>query len=112
MRAYLVTGGGRRRYGATQADSKAKRDEIVEATGVKKSEVSIEEAEVPMDKPSLLEFINGLCAELDERTAESIPAVDKGSPEKDPEDEEPQPEPEKPARAKAKGKAAKKKGRR
>lgn len=99
MRCYLVSGGGRRRYGATQADSKIKRDDIMEETGAKRSEVSIEEVEVPMDKPSLLEFINGLCAELDA-------PQDKGSPEKEgPESEDdPAPEPER--------KAPKKKGRR
>ena len=64
MRAYEVQAmeGGEllgRRFGATQADARAKRDELVEKFGVKKSAVTIQEAEIPTAKAELLEFING-----------------------------------------------------
>jgi hypothetical protein len=66
MRCYLVTGPGAKRYAATNADARATRDALVEQLGCKKKDVEIEQAEVPTAKADLLEFINGLCAELDE----------------------------------------------
>lgn len=65
MRCYLVQGGGRKRYAATNADATATRNDIVEATGVKKKDVTIEQVEVPVAKSDLLEFINELCQETD-----------------------------------------------
>jgi hypothetical protein len=70
MRCYLVTGPGAKRYGSTQADARAKRDELVDQLGCKKKDVEIEEVEVPVSKADLLEFINGLCAEADKAEAE------------------------------------------
>lgn len=70
MRCYLVKGPGAKRYAATNADARAKRDELVEQLGCKKKDVEIEQAEVPVAKAELLEFINGLCTELDEKEAE------------------------------------------
>jgi hypothetical protein len=65
-RAYQVTSPGNgKRFGATQADSRAKRDELVEKFGVKKSTIEIEEVEIPVGKADLLEFINTLAAEAD-----------------------------------------------
>lgn len=66
MRCYLVTGPGAKRYAATSADARTVRDELVTQLGCKKKEIEIEQAEVPVAKTQLLEFINGLCAELDE----------------------------------------------
>lgn len=62
MRCYLVTGPGAKRYAATNADARAKRDELVERLGCKKKDIEIEQAEVPTAKADLLEFINSLCA--------------------------------------------------
>ena len=70
MRCYQVTGPGAKRYAATNADARTKRDELVEQLGCKKKDVEIEQVEVPTAKAELLEFINGLCAELDEKEAE------------------------------------------
>lgn len=70
MRCYLVTGPGAKRYAATNADARAKRDELVEQLGCKKKDVEIEQAEIPTAKADLLEFVNGLCAELDEEESE------------------------------------------
>lgn len=70
MRCYQVTGPGAKRYAATNADARAKRDELVEQLGCKKKDVEIEQVEVPTAKAELLEFINGLCAELDEESGE------------------------------------------
>lgn len=70
MRCYQVTGPGAKRYAATNADARAKRDELVEQLGCKKKDVEIEQVEVPTAKAELLEFINELCAELDEESGE------------------------------------------
>lgn len=65
-RAYQVTSlGNGKRFGATQADARAKRDELVEKFDVKKSTIEIEEIEIPAGKADLLEFINTLAAESD-----------------------------------------------
>lgn len=70
MRCYQVTGPGAKRYAATNADARATRDELVEQLGCKKKDVEIEQVEVPTAKTELLEFINGLCKELDEDAAD------------------------------------------
>ena len=70
MRCYQVTGPGAKRYAATNADARATRDELVEQLGCKKKDVEIEQVDVPTAKAELLEFINGLCAELDEKEGE------------------------------------------
>lgn len=67
MRCYLVTGPGAKRYASTNADARATRDQLVEQLGCKKKDVEIEQTDVPTAKAELLEFINGLCAELDEQ---------------------------------------------
>jgi hemoglobin-like flavoprotein len=70
MRCYLVKGPGAKRYAATNADARTKRDELVEQLGCKKKDVEIEQAEVPTAKADLLDFINELCTELDEESGE------------------------------------------
>lgn len=47
-------------YGATQAAARKIRDEFVGRYDLKKKDVEVEEAEIPMAKAALLEFINGL----------------------------------------------------
>lgn len=54
-----------RRFGATQADARAKRDELMEKFSIKKSACTIEEVEIPTAKADLLEFINGHMEEAD-----------------------------------------------
>lgn len=70
MRCYLVTGPGAKRYAATNADARATRDKLVEQLECKKKDVEIEQVDVPTAKAELLEFINGLCAETDEKDSE------------------------------------------
>lgn len=70
MRCYLVKGPGAKRYAATNADARTKRDELVEQLGCKKKDVEIEQTDVPVAKAELLDFINELCTELDEESGE------------------------------------------
>lgn len=70
MRCYLVTGPGVKRYASTNADARATRDELVEQLGCRKKDVDIEQVDVPTAKAELLEFVNGLCAELDEKAGD------------------------------------------
>ena len=65
MRCYRIEGGGRKRYAGTNAHARATRDELVIAGGLKKKDVSINDAEIPDDKQGKLAFINTLCEELD-----------------------------------------------
>lgn len=66
MKCYLVQAPGAKRYAGTQADAKAKRDDLMTLTNSKKKDVSIEDAEIPADKGGQLDFINSLCKELDD----------------------------------------------
>ena len=63
MRCYKVTGGGLVQYAATQADAKVAKADIAEAAGLSPKEVLVEQTDVPMDKPSLLAFINSLVSQ-------------------------------------------------
>jgi len=74
MRAYKVTAvehdGGEEftlgtRYAGTNAEARATRDQLVEQFGLKKKDVTIEEAEIPVAKADLLAFINELLTEQD-----------------------------------------------
>lgn len=65
MRCYKVTGPGRVRYAATNADARATRDEMVKNLGVKKPAVTFDQVEVPVQKDQLLVFINSLCTKAD-----------------------------------------------
>lgn len=70
MRCYLVTGPGAKRYAATNADARTTREELVEQLGCKKKDVEIEQTDIPVAKADLLEFVNGLCKELDKKDGE------------------------------------------
>ena len=70
MRCYLVTGPGAKRYAGTQADARATCEDLVAQLGCKREDVKIEQTDVPTTKEELLEFINGLCADLDKKAAE------------------------------------------
>jgi hypothetical protein len=65
MRCYLVQGGGRKRYAATVAASVEARNAIIAETGIKKKDVEVEQADIPMGKAELLVFVNELCEALD-----------------------------------------------
>lgn len=51
------------RYAGTAADARSTREGIVNKFGVKKKDVTIEDAEIPTAKPDLLAFVNGLLGE-------------------------------------------------
>ena len=75
MRAYQVTAKDGdtvlgTRYAGTQADARAKRDELMAQFDVKKSAVETEEVEVPVAKSELLEIINELASKADAVEAE------------------------------------------
>lgn len=89
------------RYGSTAANSKEWRDKLVEVLEIKKSGVTIEEIEVPLDKPGLLKFLNELQKEIGD-----VPGED-GADSPMPATLEP-PAPAKKAAAKAPAKKAKK----
>jgi hypothetical protein len=54
-----------RRFGASQANARTKRDELIAKFDIKKSATSTEEVEIPTDKANLLDFINGFMEEDD-----------------------------------------------
>lgn len=60
MRAYLVTCGKYQRLAGTNADARALKKDLLETTGLKKSEATIAEHEVPTPKAELIQYINRL----------------------------------------------------
>lgn len=68
MRCYIVEGGGCKRVAGTNADARETKQNIVDQTGVKKKDVTIEPHDIPTSpKQDLIEYINELMAELDEK---------------------------------------------
>lgn len=70
MKAYKITATQdgevlARRLAGTQALAKETRDELMDKFDLPKKDVTIEDEEVPMDKPSLLEYLNVLLEEQD-----------------------------------------------
>jgi hypothetical protein len=71
MRCYLVTAKNSddvsvgRRLASTNADARAIREDLMENFDLKKKDVTIEDHEVPVAKPDLLAYLNGLLAEQD-----------------------------------------------
>lgn len=70
MRCYKIKAVGKdgvvaTRYAGTNADAKDTRDQLVQKTGLKKKDVSIDQDEVPMAKADLLDFINALLVKQD-----------------------------------------------
>lgn len=60
------------RYGSTAADAKTKRDELVEALELKKSQVTIEQIEIPTHKADFLEWLNELVTGYDAGDEEAV----------------------------------------
>lgn len=69
MRAYKVSAGIHIRLAASQADARAKRDELVDKFNFKKKDVLIEELELPTGKAELLPAINELLSAHDDKEA-------------------------------------------
>lgn len=70
MKAYKITAVQdeevlARRLAGTQALAKEAQAELMGQFDLSKKSVTIEDEEVPMDKPSLLEYLNVLLAEQD-----------------------------------------------
>jgi len=60
MRAYLVTCGKFKRVAGTGADARTLKKDLLETTGLKKSEAVIVDHEVPVQKAELIKYINQL----------------------------------------------------
>lgn len=65
MRCYLVSAQNTRRYAGTHALAVTARQEISDRLGLRKKDVNLSEEDIPTAKEALLNFINTLCAELD-----------------------------------------------
>lgn len=58
------------RYGSTAANAKEWKTKLIEILEVKRDAVTIEELEIPMDKPGLLGYFNTLLKDLDDPMTE------------------------------------------
>jgi len=65
MRCYLVSAKGIRRYAGTQAQARALRPVVADLAKVGPRSVEIDDADIPVKKEDLLDFINNLCTEAD-----------------------------------------------
>lgn len=59
MRAYLVEGGGKKKYLGTMAQVTATKKELM-AEGLKRKDISVSDVEIPDDKQGKLDFINSV----------------------------------------------------
>jgi hypothetical protein len=65
MRAYRIDAPGAFRFAGSQGDASKRKAELVELRAVKRTQVSLEEIEVPTGKTELLDFLNGVAEEAD-----------------------------------------------
>ncbi len=59
MRAYLVIGGNTKKFCGTQAQVSETKKELM-ASGLKRKDISVSDADIPDDKQGKLDFINSL----------------------------------------------------
>lgn len=72
MRCYLVSCGPLTKLAGTNALARAAKAELVERTGRKKSDASIEDHVIPYGKPNLIAYINAMRADYEQRLLDSF----------------------------------------
>lgn len=65
MAIYKVSAGKKIKFGGTQADARAIKNDFIEQ-GAKKSEIEIDETDIPRAKGDLIKFLNDLVTEVAE----------------------------------------------
>ena len=58
MQAHIVVSAQSTRFAGSEAEARQLRMAMVEKTGIKKSQITIEGIEIPTNKPDLLAFLN------------------------------------------------------
>jgi hypothetical protein len=59
MRAYLIDGGGKKKYVGTQAEVSTFKKKLL-AEGLTRKDITVEEVDIPDDKQGKLDFINNI----------------------------------------------------
>jgi hypothetical protein len=72
MRCYLVSCGPLTKLAGTNALARQAKAELVEKTGRKKSDATIEDHVLPYGKPNLIEYVNQLRADYEQRLLDSF----------------------------------------
>lgn len=65
MRGLKITGAGFTRFAGSQADMRIQRQNLVDLSGAKKSDFSVEEVDIPTGKGPLLDFVNSIAQAAD-----------------------------------------------
>lgn len=65
MRAYRIGAPSAFRFAGSQSDASKQKTELMETFSLKRTQVSVEEIEVPTDKVGLLEFLNKVAKSQD-----------------------------------------------
>lgn len=72
MRCYLVSCGPLTKLAGTNALARAAKAELVEKTGRKKSDATIEDHVIPYGKPNLIAYLNDIRADYEQRLLDSF----------------------------------------
>lgn len=70
MRAYRIGAPQAFRFAGSQSDAAKTKAELIDRYGLKRTQVSVEEVEIPTAKTELLEFVNELAAQADGKEAD------------------------------------------
>lgn len=72
MRCYLVSCGPLTRVAATNALARAAKAELVEKTGRRKQDATVEDHLIPYGKPNILAYVNALRADYEQRLLDNF----------------------------------------
>lgn len=72
MRCYLVSCGPLTKLAGTNALARAAKAELVEKTGRKKSDATVEDHVIPYGKPNLITYLNATRADYEQRLLDSF----------------------------------------
>ena len=72
MRCYLVSCGPLTKLAGTNALARAAKAELVEKTGRRKSDATIEDHVIPYGKPNLIAYLNAIRADYEQRLLDSF----------------------------------------
>jgi hypothetical protein len=72
MRCYLVSCGPLTKLAGTNALARAAKTELVEKTGRRKSDATIEDHVIPYGKPNLIAYLNAVRADYEQRLLDSF----------------------------------------
>ena len=71
MRAYRIGAPGAFRFAGSQSDAAVHKHQLMAKYGIKRSQITVEEIEIPDTKVAMLDFLNKTIGSFDKKMGES-----------------------------------------